>query len=111
MPVGVNPAAAIYSGGPSELLGNQSQRKELPIVNVPPDKRVPNYGKGRMYGTMIDHMQKEYKRLGIKPNDHFILHNDQGDPIEYRRLSPDESKDTDWDFMKVQPIDPKAPVA
>jgi hypothetical protein len=79
-------------------------------VTVPAEKRVPNYGPGRMFGDMIDHMQGEYKRLGIKPNDHFILHDDRGAPVEYRRLTPQESKDLDWDFQKVEPPDPNTPV-
>lgn len=96
------------------LKGNQrfaaQKAPELPTILVPPDKRRPNYGPGRMFGDMIDQMHNEYDRLGIKPNDHFILHDDSGNPIEYRRLTPEESKGTDWDFQKVMPPDPDAPV-
>lgn len=79
-------------------------QKPLPEIKIPEELNKPNYGPGRMFGNKIDHMQKEYGRLGIKPGDHFMLEGE-----EYMRLPL--NMDTDWDFMKVPTPDPNVPQA
>lgn len=119
LPVTIDPGLRTWDSGDFDYTDKHEElkkytqavpkdQKNVPTMKIPDEKKIPNYGPGRMFGDMVDHMQKEYDRLGIQHNHHFFI---EGDPQEYRRMTPEESKDTDWDFIKVFPADPNAPQA
>lgn len=97
------------AGQPQKRDSNQpvdlNKKKDIPTINPSKELRQPNYGQGRMFGPMIDYIQKQYKELGIKPGGHFIMPDDRGEPVEYERLP--EGLDLDWDFMKVPSPSPE----